>query len=649
MLTLMNWKNIRIVFVTLILAFMLLTESALAKEGRKRSGKSSGGGQKSRQVGKAAAAPSVRRPSNAAKSRPKISAPSRPAKSRIGLSTSKPPSRSKAARIVRTPARQPRSVTSSRSATRRLNITRGAPKSTRSLSAGRKLARVSSSAVKKATARLGSYISSDKTARIGSSISKETFSATTTRKVARDSKSRISIRSDKTARIGSSSSKETSSVTTARKVTRDSKSKIDISKPVSRNNREDARKSKAIGKSERRSEAGRERKNINLKVVNRISTRSRREKAVSESRETTRGAKVVNRARNRITNRKRIVTDSRDSGDVGRRGESHERHRRGRDFTVIYRDPPRVFKRVHRHEHVYRDHRGRLCHRIVWPRYRFGVYYGFGGHFAFRYVYPYYHRKYVFVSLGGYWPVGYGHIRYYWYGCHPYQWYGYYPIAREVQGDTYNYYTYNYYNDDDVAPTESYQAADGIRPVDHTTFADVREKLAQQAVGEPEPETLADSYFEDAVEAFEASEYDIAADIFAKAIELAPDDMILPFAYSQALFADEKYTEAAEVLRAALANVTPEKEGVFYPRGLYAEDDILFEQIDRLAEKAELYSFDGDLQLLLGYQLLGIGEIDEAVEPLRRAGEDLENAASATILLNLLEKIRAQNAEDTDQ
>jgi tetratricopeptide (TPR) repeat protein len=242
----------------------------------------------------------------------------------------------------------------------------------------------------------------------------------------------------------------------------------------------------------------------------------------------------------------------------------------------------------------------------------------------------------------------YRYTRYYWYGCHPYRWYGYYPIAREVTGDTYNYYTYNYYNNGDTTASEVYQPTSEIQPVDHTTFADVRERLAQEAAGEPDEVSLSDRYFEDAVKAFGAGDYDLAAETFAKAIEFAPDDMILPFAYCQALFAGEKYTEAAEVLRTALAKVSPEKEGVFYPRGLYAKDDVLLEQIGELAEKAELYSFDGDLQLLLGYQLLGIGEIDEAVEPLRLAGQNLRNASSATVLLELLEKTRIQKADDTN-
>jgi hypothetical protein len=272
------------------------------------------------------------------------------------------------------------------------------------------------------------------------------------------------------------------------------------------------------------------------------------------------------------------------------------------------------------------------------------LHYSYGPWSTFRYIYPYYHRKYLFVSLGGYWPLSYRYRRYYWYGYHPYAWYGYYPIAREVQGDTNKYYTYNYYTDDNAAVSVSGPVVDGIVPVDHNTFADVREKLAQQATEEPQEITLADRYFEDAVKAFEVDNYDVAIEKFGEAMALAPDDMILPFAYSQALFARQHYSEAAEVLRQTLAKITPDKEGVFYPRGLYSDDDVLFEQINLLAERAELYSFDADLQLLLGFQLLGIGELDEAVEPLQNASLDMNNAVAATTLLNMLEKIRAENS-----
>jgi tetratricopeptide (TPR) repeat protein len=252
-------------------------------------------------------------------------------------------------------------------------------------------------------------------------------------------------------------------------------------------------------------------------------------------------------------------------------------------------------------------------------------------------VYPYYLRKYVFVSLGGYWPIEYGYTRYYWYGCHPYYWFGYYPVAQEVQGDTYNYYTYNYYYEDgDVVQPSAYS----VERVGYPLYAERSTPSVQQAA-EPSPPTVTDNYFEEAVKAFEASNYSTAVEKFACAMEYAPDDMVLPFAYAQALLANEQYTEAANVLRSALEKISPEKEGVFFARGLYPDDDVLSQQIDRLAEKATAYSFDADLQLLWGYQLLGIGEFDEALEPLSRAMQDLQNATAAKVLLDLAEKIKA--------
>ncbi len=273
-----------------------------------------------------------------------------------------------------------------------------------------------------------------------------------------------------------------------------------------------------------------------------------------------------------------------------------------------------------------------MRHRVIWPRYSCVIGYRHGHNHHYRYHHPYYHRKYLFVSLGGYWPLSYNYRRYYWYGYHPYQWYGYYPLAREVQTPTYNYYSYNYYNDG-----SSYQPA----PVSQSA---VFEQLRAQPA-EPAEATLVDTYFEEAVKGFEAGNYDRAVEKFARAMELAPDDVVLPFALSQALMANRQYSQAAEVLRAALAKVKPDKEGIFYPRGLYPKEELLLAQIDDLAEKAELFSSDADLQLLLGYQLLGIGQVDQALAPLMFAGRDMVNAEVAGVLLRLLEKIKASEAE----
>jgi tetratricopeptide (TPR) repeat protein len=124
--------------------------------------------------------------------------------------------------------------------------------------------------------------------------------------------------------------------------------------------------------------------------------------------------------------------------------------------------------------------------------------------------------------------------------------------------------------------------------------------------------------------------------------------VILPFAYAQALFANGQYSEAAEALRAALKNASPEKEGVFYPRGLYSDDEALFAQIEKLLDKVDAYSFDADLQLLVGYHLLGVGETEYAREPLEQAGKDLRNAQAAKVLLDVLNKQEAAGTASPD-
>lgn len=318
---------------------------------------------------------------------------------------------------------------------------------------------------------------------------------------------------------------------------------------------------------------------------------------------------------------------------------------------ITYHDRPSAISHVLHNKLIYRDYWHRTHYRSIWPRYRFALSYNFGNYYTFSYCYPYYHRKYVFVSIGGCWPTSYSYRRYYWYGYHPYAWYGYYPVAAEIRGNDYNYYTYNYYytGEGQAAQYEPAATADYIGPVDHTTFADVREKLAAEAAGQPDQPTLADTYFEEAVKAFENDDYAAAIERFAEAMNLAPDDIILPFAYAQALFANEQYSEAAIVLRTAVARINPEEQTVFYPRGLYPDDDKLFDHIDKLSEKADFYTFDADLQLLLGYHLLGVGELDAAAEPLTRAAQDFANAQPAKVLLELLEKVKAEAATEAAQ
>lgn len=286
----------------------------------------------------------------------------------------------------------------------------------------------------------------------------------------------------------------------------------------------------------------------------------------------------------------------------------------------------------HRNDFVFfgRHHRHRFAsHRIITPDFFFVTYFNFGPWCVYRPIYPYYHRRYIFVNPCGYWPYNYSYVRYYWYSCYPYSWYGYNPVPYEY-GDTYNYYTYNYYGSDG--------------PANSTALSNQPNYSVQQ----PLSETTADQYFDEGVKAFEAGDYNTAIAKFALARQQAPDDKIIAFAYSQAYFASGDYKSAAQVLRAALAKVDPVTEGVFYPRGLYSDDDILLKQVEALSNAARLNRQDLDMQFLLGYQYLGLGELDEAAEPLKNASYDSLNSIPANALLQLLDKLMETQGQESN-
>jgi tetratricopeptide (TPR) repeat protein len=232
------------------------------------------------------------------------------------------------------------------------------------------------------------------------------------------------------------------------------------------------------------------------------------------------------------------------------------------------------------------------------------------------------------VSLGGYWP-DYTHRRYYWYGCHPYRWYGDYPPGYVIAGDTYNYY---YYND---APQGE-------------ELTEAHRRFEEAPPAEPSDESQVDRYFEQAVKAFEAGDYAAAAAKFRDARDREPGDVVLPFACVQALFAGGEHKAAADGLREALMKASPEKEGVFFPRGLYPDDSILQQHIEQLTRAVQLDPSDSDLMLLLGYQLLGTGKLNEAGGYLRGARLDDKNSRAATVLINLLEKLTKADSKNVD-
>ncbi|MBN2182008.1 MAG: tetratricopeptide repeat protein [Sedimentisphaerales bacterium] len=267
---------------------------------------------------------------------------------------------------------------------------------------------------------------------------------------------------------------------------------------------------------------------------------------------------------------------------------------------------------------------------MIWPDCYRPIFYTWGPSYSIGYFWPYYHRKFIFVSLGGYWP-GYSYRRYYWYGCHPYRWYGYYPPGYVSTANTYNYY---YYNTNE--PPQDIVNNTGTQ-------------LEEETVAEPAQENQTDRLFSQAVNAFENEDYNTAATRFNEAMEFSPDDIVLPFAYVQALFADGQYELAAQNLREALKKSPPDKEGVFYPRGLYPDESILQQQIDTLKRTIILINHSAEMELLLGYQMLGTGKLDEAAGHLEIAASDDKNNEAATLLIKLLEKLKKADEQKTEE
>jgi thioredoxin-like negative regulator of GroEL len=150
------------------------------------------------------------------------------------------------------------------------------------------------------------------------------------------------------------------------------------------------------------------------------------------------------------------------------------------------------------------------------------------------------------------------------------------------------------------------------------------------------------------VKAFDAGDYTTATAKFQNAMQSAPEDIVMPFAYVQALFANGQYQKAAEALRDALLKSSPQQEGVFYPRGLYTDESLLDKQIEQLSEEVDKDPINVRMRLLLGYQLLGTGKLDDAAGHLENARLNSYTNLAATLLIDVLEKNRKARIKNTD-
>jgi len=303
----------------------------------------------------------------------------------------------------------------------------------------------------------------------------------------------------------------------------------------------------------------------------------------------------------------------RDSG-LGLRGGRYDRGRTG-----PY-DGPRLarhyepYRRTARHYRPYpRVARHYRPYPRLSPHYRP---YGYGGHPG-PYIRPY---------PGSYYRVGPDRRGYYFfYFSLPYRRY------------TYNYRPYYYGRKYPQRPRD-YPYYEKAEPYDREPT------LPEQAQQNIEDSKIT-QHLGSVAEAFAEGDYEQAVKRALKAVEAAPESSVLPFVYSQSLFAAGRYDKAAAVLRKAVLGADLETQGVFFPAGFYADRQTWAEQIAELEREAGGQRDAADLQLLLGYQLLGAGSYDQAQEAFEQAERDYVNKDAAARLKYVLEETQKTELE----
>ena len=213
---------------------------------------------------------------------------------------------------------------------------------------------------------------------------------------------------------------------------------------------------------------------------------------------------------------------------------------------------------------------------------------------------------------------------YYWYYSYPYPYYDY----GRPYGDYYYYYeSPRYYY---PAPSDEDEGYKTDEYVDE--FADVRAKLEKQRAEEA-PKVAA--RLKDIADVYRNGDYAEAMNMAESAVKAYPYHPVLEFVYSQSLFANGRYDRSADMLREAVRKTDIRSEVIF---GLefYPSRDELIQKIAVLREASQSDPGDGDLQLVLGYQLAVAGDYDEASRALAAAKGDYVNAPAAARLEQVL-------------
>jgi tetratricopeptide (TPR) repeat protein len=134
-------------------------------------------------------------------------------------------------------------------------------------------------------------------------------------------------------------------------------------------------------------------------------------------------------------------------------------------------------------------------------------------------------------------------------------------------------------------------------------------------------------------QAFVSGDYSKAVIRAQQALKQMPDNTKLRFICAQAYFADSRFPNAAITVRSTLETMAQTgQQEVFYPMSLYPNQTILNQQIDRLMVAINIKPYDASLKLLLGYELLGVGRVDDALSYLQKASQDAVNETASLYL-----------------
>ena len=141
-------------------------------------------------------------------------------------------------------------------------------------------------------------------------------------------------------------------------------------------------------------------------------------------------------------------------------------------------------------------------------------------------------------------------------------------------------------------------------------------------------------------QAFVLGDYNRAIVRAREALKQMPDNTMLRFICSQTLFADGRYQNAAITVRSTLEKMAQTgQQDIFYSMNLYPDQDTLNKQIEKLIEAVNAPRASANLRLLLGYQLLGVGRVDEAIGHLQKASQDTINEKAALYLVKVSGKL----------